>query len=91
MKKDRNCGAAPYPIYNNSQPLPNMMCPMPGAMMPMPMYTQPIGMQPNQNISNYDSIEAQINMLDKRVTKLENMVNSTSTYNNFNDSNYHIM
>ena len=90
MKKDRNCGGTPYPIYNNYQQVPNMMPPMPG-MMPMPMYTQPIGMQQNQTISNFDSIEAQLNMLDKRVTKLENMVNSTSTYNNFNDSNYHIM
>lgn len=95
MKKDRNCGATPYPIYNNYQamptmPIPNMMGPMPNTMM-APMYTQPIS-QMQSNTSDYTNLENQINMLDRRVTKLETMINSTSTYNNnFNDSNYHVM
>ena len=35
MKKDRNCGMTPYPVYSGYQtmpamPIPNMMAPMPG-------------------------------------------------------------
>ena len=42
--------------------------------------------------SSIDGLQNQINMLDRRITKLESMVNSTSTFNtNFSDSNYHVM
>lgn len=98
MKKDRNCGMNPYPVYPAYQtmptmPVPNMMGPMPGVMpnmQPYGMTTSTIGVQNTQNQS-IDNLERQINMLDRRVTKLETLVNSSSTYNNFNDSNYHVM
>lgn len=73
MKKDRNCGV-PYPIYPTYQSMPYMPNMMP--------------MQPN--IAPYDSnynIQDQINMLDKRITKLENMINQ----NSYSSSNYQMM
>ena len=96
MKKDRNCGMNPYPVYPNYQGMPNMM--MPNMMMPNMMpYNMANPMGTTTNIGNIqtqtiDNLERQINMLDRRVTKLETLVNSTSTYNSsFNDSNYHVM
>lgn len=93
MKKDRNCGMTPYPVYQAmpTMPIPNMM--------QMPMYQGPLAYDITSNTSNtmanansIENLERQINMLDRRVTKLENMMNSTSTYNNnFGDSNYHVM
>ena len=88
MKKDRNCGMTPFPMY---PPMPNMM--------QMPMYQGPIAYDVTSNTTNtmantgsIENLERQINMLDRRVTKLETMMNSTSTYsNNFGDSNYHVM
>ena len=91
MKKDRNCGMTPYPVYQAmpTMPMPNMM----------PMFQGPLAYDITSNTSNtmantnsIENLERQINMLDRRVTKLENMMNSTSTYNNnFGDSNYHVM
>ena len=91
MKKDRNCGMTPYPVYQAmpTMPMPNMM----------PMFQGPLTYDITSNTSNtmantnsIENLERQINMLDRRVTKLENMMNSTSTYNNnFGDSNYHVM
>ena len=100
MKKDRNCGMTPYPVYSGYQtmpamPIPNMMAPMPGAMMPqMPTYQMDTTMTTTNQAQNssIDGLQNQINMLDRRITKLESMVNSTSTFNtNFSDSNYHVM
>ena len=100
MKKDRNCGMTPYPVYSGYQtmpamPIPNMMAPMPGAMMQqMPTYQMDTTMTTTNQAQNssIDGLQNQINMLDRRITKLESMVNSTSTFNtNFNDSNYHVM
>lgn len=97
MKKDRNCGVVPYPIYSGYQtmpamPIPNMVAPIPGMMQPnYQIDSSMINTNQAQN-NSIDSIQSQINMLDRRVTKLESMMNSTSTYNtNFNDSNYHVM
>lgn len=100
MKKDRNCGMTPYPVYSGYQtmpamPIPNMMAPMPGAMMQqMPTYQMDTTMTTTNQAQNssIDGLQNQINMLDRRITKLESMVNSTSTFNtNFSDSNYHVM
>ena len=100
MKKERNCGMTPYPVYSGYQtmpamPIPNMMAPMPGAMMQqMPTYQMDTTMTTTNQAQNssIDGLQNQINMLDRRITKLESMVNSTSTFNtNFSDSNYHVM
>lgn len=100
MKKDRNCGMTPYPVYSGYQtmpamPIPNMMAPMPGAMIgQMPTYQMDTTMTTTNQTQNssIDGLQNQINMLDRRITKLESMVNSTSTFNtNFSDSNYHVM
>lgn len=70
---------SPYPIYPNYQPMPYMPNMMPG----IPM------MNTNDQTSN---LQEQINMLDRRVSKLESMSNSTTTYNTtYNDGNYHMM
>ena len=100
MKKDRNCGATPYPVY---QPYPQM-----GGFMPLP-YPPNMGMPMTQymdtqtntsmNMSNtieqqLNTMEQRINMLDKRITTLENMFNSSnnSLYsNNYNSSNYQML
>ena len=92
-KQDRNCGMTPYPVYGN---YPNMMGgtigPIPGSVIPMPMYNTPINnVTSTQTNSMYDSIQDQINMLDKRITKLESMMNSSTTYNSFSETNYHVM
>lgn len=97
MKKDRNCGMTPYPVYPNYQPMPmpNMMMPMNAPMMGgfgTPNYDVTSNTSNIMaNTGSIDNLESQINMLDRRVTKLENMMNSTSTYNNFGESNYHVM
>ncbi len=102
MKKDRDCGMTPYPVYPNvGMPVQNTMMPnmgMPGmpqmqGMMPnIPMYGMPTYNTNATQSQSMDNLERQINMLDRRVTKLETLVNSASTYNSsFNDSNYHVM
>ena len=100
MKKDRNCGMTPYPVYSGYQtmpamPIPNIMAPMPGAMIGQkPAYQMDTTMTTTNQAQNssIDGLQNQINMLDRRITKLESMVNSTSTFNtNFSDSNYHVM
>lgn len=100
MKKDRNCGMTPYPVYSGYQtmpamPIPNMMAPMPGTMIgQIPTYQMDTTMTTTNQAQNssIDGLQNQINMLDRRITKLESMVNSTSTFNtNFSDSNYHVM
>ena len=89
MKKDRNCGgnASVYPTY------PGMM---PGAM-PNPN----MNYSPNYGTGNYGTtddisrLKEQVQMLDRRVSRLENMLNDSKnmSYNNskFSDTNYHIM
>ena len=41
--------------------------------------------------ANLNNMQGQINMLDKRISKLENMVMTKDNYTNYNNSNYHIM
>lgn len=101
MKKDRNCGgmnATPYPVYPNYPGMPmqsyNVAMPIPGPM-PAPM---PMGNVQNYTTScNNDEInrmKEQIQNLDRRVSRLESMVNNKSTSfgsNTYTDANYHIM
>lgn len=82
MKRDRNQGMMPYPIYPPYQGInPNMM--------PMPV---PIGMDNNMSCGNNstqstNSLQEQINSLEKRVSVLEN-----NNYNGkYNTSNYQVM
>lgn len=84
MKKDRNC------MMNN--PYMNQMgMPMNMGYMPNPNMNA-FGNMENNIETQLNNIQGQINMLDKRVSKLENMVmTSKDNYNNYNNSNYHIM
>ncbi len=106
MKKDRNCGATPYPIYPPYQGMgmvpqygmPNMMQPV----MPMNMMGgyQNTGIN-NGNISSntmeqqINSLEQQVNSLENRVSTLENIVNNSNSIlysnQNYNSSNYQMM
>ena len=85
MKKyDRNCMMQPYP----------MMGMIPNQMMPMPMYNEPMyNVNTTQTSSNntYDDLQKQINMLDRRVSKLEASTTDGTTYNSFSETNYHVM
>lgn len=105
MKKDRNCGGAtPYPVYPNYTGMPmggpmqsyNVAMPIPGPM-PAPM---PMGNMQNYTTTTYSNndeinrMKEQIQNLDRRVSRLESMVNNKSTSfgsNAYTDANYHIM
>lgn len=104
MKKDRNCGATPYPVYPPYQGMvpqygmPNNMQPM----MPMNMMGGYANTYPNMgNITSntieqqINTLEQQINTLEKRVSTLENLVNNSNSIlysnNNYNSSNYQMM
>ena len=81
MKKDRDCGMQ-YSMYSQMpmMPIPNQM---PFQQMPSQM---PYQQMPNQTM-NQDWMN-QITNLEKRVTTLENLVNSNNSYNN---ANYQMM
>lgn len=95
MKKDRNCGATPYPIYpmgNQGMPMvpimPNQMAP--NQMVPNQMIA------PNQMPMNYNgNIEQQLNNLSTQVTNLERRVSSleglVGSNTNYNTSNFQMM
>ena len=101
MKKDRNCGATPYPVYPPYQGMvsPYGMQPM----MPMNMMggypnSYPIqgNIGANTNDQQMSSMQQQINSLENRVSTLENMLNNSnsvlySNNNNYNSSNYQMM
>ena len=74
MKKDRNY--MPYPVYPMN---PNMN----------PNFN---GMMPNYDMNKgndvVQNLQGQINMLEKRISNLENEVSKGYKYN---DSNYHVM
>lgn len=101
MKKDRNCGAnvaynPVYPTYPTMIGGPAMPGIMPGIPNTMPMPTMPNYNMISQDYSNTESlsnINSQINNLERRVTRLENMLNNSSTsYNTkYNASNYQMM
>lgn len=80
MKKDRDCGMQ----YMGAMPMMPMM-PIPNQMpyYQMPNYQMPNYQMPNQN----NDIVNQLNNLEKRISVLENMMNS----NNYNNTNYQMM
>ena len=99
MKKDRNCGMGVYP---GMMPDYGGMI-MPGGVIPMPgVMNYPnsnFGNIPNGStttLNNYgsqdlSSITNQINTLEKRVSRLESLVNNGSYSSNYNSSNYQMM
>ena len=97
MKKDRNCGGSPYPIY---PPYPGMnMLPgiptMPNPTMGMynPISYSMLNTSTDSNVSNntieqqINNLEQQINLLDKRITNLETMYNNNNSVS-YNRSQY---
>ena len=74
MKKDRNY--MPYPVYPMN---PNMNSNFNGIMPNFDM---------NQGNDTIQNLQGQINMLEKRVSNLENEISKGYKYN---DSNYHVM
>jgi len=102
LKKERNCGMPPYPIY---QGRPGMMPGMTPGMMPgmapggmqygAPGYQGSVGdnqVGPTNISQEISNINRRIDALERRVRVLEKDVSSSPTptpYNNtFNDSNY---
>ena len=97
MKKDRNCGMNPYPIYPAYQGMaPGMMGgPMQYPNVGMNMQYPDMGMNNPQMPTGGSSIEQQlstmnnqINSLERRVSSLESLV---GTSNKYNTSNYQVM
>lgn len=82
MKKDRDCNMA-YPVYPQMIPNYGGMV-MPGQMIPMP------GASGNFIGTDLSNINNQINSLEQRITRLENMI-SKNNYNTYNSSNYQMM
>ena len=105
MKKERNCGMTGYPIYPNypammpNQGMNPMMMPNPGInpmMMPNQGMSSPV--VPNIDIINNNqdddlsSMQRQINSLDRRVSRLESMMDSNNSFGSkYTDSNYHVL
>ena len=85
MKKDRNCGMTPYPVY---QPYPSLT----GGMMPQYTITNESSNTLDQQITQ---MQRQINNLEARVSKLEsslNTIGSTSfNSNQYTNGNYHVV
>ena len=95
MKEDRNCGNYPvYPtMYGGVMPGP---LPISGVNMPMPMPmgmpTETYGSISSFNYGSDNALANQLNSLEQRVTKLENMINgSTYSSNSYNTTNYQMM
>jgi len=97
MKKDRNCGATPYPVYPPYQGMG--MFPAYGMqpMMPMNMmggYPNTGSVSSNTVEQQLNTLQQQINSLENRVSTLENMLNNSNSVlysNNYNTSNYQMM
>ena len=97
MKKERNCGCggngAPYPVYPT---YPGMMPMNQG----MGMYPMNQGIMPNQigmpnNImigNDYNTLVNQVNNIERRVSRLENMMNSNNSMTpKYSESNYYMV
>lgn len=86
MKKDRNCGMTPYPVYGQYQ------MPMMGPMMTPGMNFDTFQ---NTNDSQISQLQRQVTNLENRVSKLESSMNTISSTNynatNFTNGNYHIV
>ena len=99
MKKDRNCGAVPYPIYPPYQGMPmnmpqGMMQGGIGPVSPMPM----AGINnPNANFQGYQTqpttIEQQLSSFNNQIASLEKRVSNLETLvgNKYNSSNFQVM
>lgn len=90
MKKDRNCTMNMYPTM---MPYGSMV--MPGQMVPMPgMMDGEMGSFTQFNYGSGDSnnsLSGQINSLEQRVRRLENLVNGSNYSTNYNSNNYQMM
>ena len=81
MKDKRNCGT-PYPIYTPVMGIPPMQTPY------MAGYHQ--GYTNNSISSN--TIEQQLNNLEKRISRLENILNGNNNNSNqYSGSNYYMV
>ncbi len=102
LKKDRNCGGTPYPIYPNMYggaiPMQAMGGPMTGVQMPMPMpmatptpiMGSTMAGSASYTASEINTLSQQVNSLEQRVSNLENMINKSYS-NNYNTANYQMM
>ena len=91
VKENRNCGNYPvYPNYYGNMPGPiGVNMPMP---MPIGMPTEIYGNMNGFNSGDSNSLANQLNSLERRITKLENMINgSTYSSNSYNTTNYQMM
>ena len=102
MKKERNCGCGgnnyPYPVYPT---YPGMMpyqgIPIIPNMNPVMNQGMPNNiMMPtasNGNLNNdYSNLINQVNTLERRVSRLEGIINSNNTVTpKYNDSNYYMV
>ena len=94
MKKDRNCGS-PYPIYPAYQGMPYMPnMPMMGPV-PFGSMTEQVpntgGSTSSTTNQTFNNLQEQINLLDKRITNLESMMNTNTMTNQYSSSNYQMM
>lgn len=82
MKKDRNCGAFPYPIY--PMPIgpinPNMY---------QGVYNQPAGNYTGNLEQQVNNLTNQLSNLERRVTALESLVGNNPQ--NYNTSNFQML
>lgn len=100
MKKERNCGATPYPVYPPYQGMgmippygmTNNMQPMIPINM-MGTYANQGNFSTNTIEQQLNSMEQQINSLENRISNLENIVNNSNAIssNKYNSSNYQMM
>lgn len=81
MKKDRNCGMNPYPVYQTyPQVGPGMMAPgmMPGVvapnMMPPMMAPGNVQMTPQYTVNNQDSVSS--NTIEQQMTQMQRQINN---------------
>ena len=103
MKKERNCGATPYPVYPAYPMMPMMnqgMTPMMGQNMMsnqvMPNNIMMPTVPNNNNMSgmnvDYSTLVSQVNNLERRVSRLESMMNSSNNMTpKYNESNYYMV
>ena len=89
-KNERDCRRNMYPMYQT----PNMM-PITNIPYGMP-YSYQTEIDTSMSSGMYDNtlnnLDEKINMLDRRLTRLENTINSNkNNYQNYSDSNYHMM
>ena len=102
MKKDRNCGGNMYPTYqmNGMMPMQGGMpkpYPMPGPMGNFPMMgannmtsVNPLTQQQiNTSDSMISQLQTQVDSLERRVNRLESMMQSDTKFSN--TSNYQMM